>query len=152
MGSEMVCRGLLGGLKLNSPFEGGRIYSRTLEAWGKGPEFDGTFRAEVWIKGASNPISGPRIERGVRDQTYGQSGQSMDPRPRADGGCVEKRPLAEGIRYLYLDALYVSLKCTGSYETKPFVAIGVDETMHKTFLGFCGGRFRKQRELGCFVG
>jgi transposase-like protein len=49
----------------------------------------------------------------------------------------EKRLLPSNLRYLYLDALYVSLRGPEHFEKSALlVAIGVDEAMKRHFLGF----------------
>lgn len=49
----------------------------------------------------------------------------------------EKRPMPSNLRYLYLDALYVALRGPEHFEKSALlVAIGVDESMKRHFLGF----------------
>ena len=151
---KMVLPGPFGRLKLNKPVlrEGGFI-PRTLEALREGT---GNLMAHLgrrfWIKGASTRSVAQELNEvfGTKHTANQVSQWTQDLEPMV--AAWEKRPLAEGIRYLYLDALYVSLKCMGSYENQALlVAIGVDGTMHRHFLGFVVGDSESKESWGALL-
>lgn len=139
---NMVLPGPFGRLALKKPVlrQGGFI-PRTLEALREGTGNLMAFLGRrFWLKGASTRAVAQELNGvfGTKHTANQVSQWIQDLEPVV--AVWEKRPLAEGIQYLYLDALYVSLKRLESFENQALlVAIGVDGTMHRHFLGFVVG-------------
>lgn len=64
----------------------------------------------------------------------------------------EKKPLPVDLRYLYLDALYVPVKRKDTFEKAALlVAIGVDQSMKRHFLGYLVGSRESNETWGALV-
>lgn len=135
--------GFLGRLELRKPVlrKGKGFVSETLKALREGSQALMSYLGmNFWLKGAStrSVAAGMNEAFGTKwtANRISQMTNALEPTLRE----WEKRPLPEGIRYLYLDALYLTVRRqeTGVKQAL-LVAIGVDGNLKRHFLGYMVG-------------
>lgn len=139
-GFKVVSAPSLGGLlTLRKPvLRRGGFVSPTWKAVRKaGRALIGFLAGRLWLQGVSTRSAALEINTafGTRmgPNTITQTTQGLAPAIAT----LVKRRMPANLRYLYLDALYVALRGPEHFEKSALlVAIGVDESMKRHFLGF----------------
>ncbi len=140
---QVFVPGFLGRLALRKPVlrKGKGFVSETLKALREGSQALMSYLGmNFWLKGAStrSVAAGMNVAFGTKWSAshISQMTNALEPTLRE----WEKRPLPEGIRYLYLDALYLTVRRqeTGVKQAL-LVAIGVDGNLKRHFLGYLVG-------------
>jgi len=139
-GFKTVAVPSLGGLlNLRKPvLRLGGFVSRTWKAVREaGRSLPGFLAGRLWLRGIGTRAAAMEINNTfgthLSPNSITRITQDLAPAIRE----WEKRPLPSNLRYLYLDALYVSLRGPEHFEKSALlVAIGVDEHMKRHFLGF----------------
>ncbi len=140
---QVFVPGFLGRLELRKPVlrKGKGFVSETLKALREGSQaLMGYLGMNFWLKGAStrSVAAGMNEAFGTKwtASHISQMTNALEPTLRE----WEKRPLPEGIRYLYLDALYLTVRRQeAGVKQALLVAIGVDGNLKRHFLGYLVG-------------
>jgi putative transposase len=135
--------GFLGPLELKKPVlrKSGGFVSETLKALRAGSQaLVGFLGMNFWLKGASTRAVAAGLNEAFGTKMtashISQMTNALEPTLRE----WEKKPLPAGIQYLYLDALYLTVKRQESgVKQALLVAIGVDGQLKRHFLGFLLG-------------
>jgi putative transposase len=154
-GFKTVSTPFLGGfLSLRQPvLRRGGFISPTLAATRQaGKALVGFLAGRLWLKGL-----GTRAAAGEINETFGthlspnsitRITKDLAPAMRE----WEKRPLPQNLLYLYLDALYVSIRQEDRFEKMALlVAIGVDNNLKRHFLGYLVGSQESRETWGALV-
>ena len=134
--------GFLGRMELRKPVvRKGRFVSQTLQAVRTGSQaLMGFLGMNFWLKGAStrsvaaglNEAFGTRLTANHISQMTNALAPTLE--------AWEKRSIPKGIQYLYLDALYLTMRRQeAGVKQALLVAIGVDANLKRHFLGYMVG-------------
>ena len=112
----------------------------------------GLLAGRMWLKGIGTRDAAAEINAafGTRLNKDSITGITRDLAPAMREW--EKRPQPKDLVYLYLDALYVSVRRQERFEkTALLVAIGVDKNLKRHFLGFLVGSSESRETWGALI-